>query len=221
MLVLLALLLVGVFEFGPQGQFGRVLDVLGLSRGTAVGDNAAVSAPAVSTAVGDSAAVSASAAGPCSAGATADSRGRREREADADGAHRRGLTGERHRPCVSRQRPDCCGRGGRDAGADGTRRTADATAPASLASRDRTTQSAAATAASTEPAAIAQPPATLAPPSTRSAQQHAARAPASPREVCGARTQFSLYRCMKTQCSQHRWTSHAQCKRLRATDSVD
>jgi hypothetical protein len=26
---------------------------------------------------------------------------------------------------------------------------------------------------------------------------------------------------MKTQCSQRRWASHAQCERLRTTDSVD
>ena len=38
MLVLLALLLIGGFEFGQEGQFGRVLDVLGVDRGTAVAD---------------------------------------------------------------------------------------------------------------------------------------------------------------------------------------
>ena len=70
------------------------------------------------------------------------------------------------------------------------------------------------------PPAIAQPPAPT-PPPTRLAQQHASRAPATPREVCGARTQFSLYRCMQAQCSQPRWASHAECERLRTTDSVD
>ena len=70
------------------------------------------------------------------------------------------------------------------------------------------------------PPAIAQPPAPT-PPPTRVAQQPASRAPATPREVCGVRTQFSLYRCMQTQCSQPRWASHAQCERLRTTDSVD
>ena len=70
------------------------------------------------------------------------------------------------------------------------------------------------------PPAIAQPP-TPTPPPTRGAQQPAFRAPAAPREVCGARTQFSLYRCMQAQCSQPRWASHAQCERLRTTDSVD
>jgi hypothetical protein len=94
---------------------------------------------------------------------------------------------------------------------------AGATAPASPASPDHATLAAAATAA---PAAVAQPPAPTSPP-TRVAQQHASRAPANPREACGARTQFSLYRCMQTQCSQRQWASHAQCERLRTTDSVD
>lgn len=43
----------------------------------------------------------------------------------------------------------------------------------------------------------------------------------SPREACGNRTPFSLYRCMQQQCAQPRWTAHAQCVRLRATDRVD
>jgi hypothetical protein len=43
----------------------------------------------------------------------------------------------------------------------------------------------------------------------------------NPRAACGTRTQFSLYRCMQAQCSQARWTDHAQCKHLRATDRVD
>ena len=90
-----------------------------------------------------------------------------------------------------------------------------ATAPP--ASPNRATLAAAATA---PPPEVAQPPAPT-PPPTRVAQQHASRAPASPREVCGVRTQFSLYRCMQMQCSQPRWTSHAQCERLRTTDSVD
>ncbi len=98
--------------------------------------------------------------------------------------------------------------------------TAGATAPASSASPNRATLAAAAIAATAEPAAVAQPPA-LAPPPTRVAQRHASRAPASPREACGPRTQFSLYRCMQMQCSQRRWASHAQCERLRTTDSVD
>ncbi len=43
----------------------------------------------------------------------------------------------------------------------------------------------------------------------------------SPREECGARTEFALYRCMRTECEQARWAKHAQCLRLRQTDSVE
>ena len=46
-LVLLALLLIGMHEFRQERQAGRVLDVLGISRGTGAGDSAAVSASAV------------------------------------------------------------------------------------------------------------------------------------------------------------------------------
>jgi hypothetical protein len=43
----------------------------------------------------------------------------------------------------------------------------------------------------------------------------------SPREICAGRTLFALYRCMQAQCAQRRWSSHAQCERLRKTDEVD
>lgn len=43
----------------------------------------------------------------------------------------------------------------------------------------------------------------------------------SPRAACGARTEFSLYRCMQQQCESRRWSSNAQCVRFRETDSVD
>ena len=52
-------------------------------------------------------------------------------------------------------------------------------------------------------------------------QQAVAQDPSGPREACVGRTQFALYRCMQTQCGQHRWAGHAQCERLRATDRVD
>lgn len=42
----------------------------------------------------------------------------------------------------------------------------------------------------------------------------------SPRQACGERTQFSLYRCMQRLCETSRWSSHPQCERLRQTDSV-
>jgi hypothetical protein len=47
------------------------------------------------------------------------------------------------------------------------------------------------------------------------------RAARSPREVCGDRTQFSLYQCMQTQCAKAVWSAHAQCVKLRRTDTVD
>lgn len=43
----------------------------------------------------------------------------------------------------------------------------------------------------------------------------------SPRAACGARTEFSLYRCMQQQCESRRWSSNAQCVRFRETDSVE
>jgi serine/threonine protein kinase len=88
---------------------------------------------------------------------------------------------------------------------------------ASPTSPDHATLTAAAT---VPPPAVAQPPSATSPP-TSVAQQHPSRAPASPRDVCGARTQFSLYRCMQVQCSQPQWAAHAQCERLLTTDSVD
>ena len=224
--VLLAMLLIGVFELRQEGRLGRVLDALGVSRGTAVGDNAAVSAPAVATDVGDSAAVSASAAGPAAPAPppiAADAASTKPMPTEPSAADSPASATVPVSPAgapiaadagVAKPAPT-------ESAATGSLAGATTTAPASPPNPDRTTQSAAATAPSTEPAAIAQPPATLTPPPMRSAQQHAARAPASPREACGVRTQFSLYRCMKTQCSQRRWASHAQCQRLRATDSVD
>ena len=43
----------------------------------------------------------------------------------------------------------------------------------------------------------------------------------SPREACGDRTHFSLYRCMQQQCAGATWARHPQCVRLKATDNVD
>jgi non-specific serine/threonine protein kinase len=61
----------------------------------------------------------------------------------------------------------------------------------------------------------------------RSAPQEARPAPAelpsepiSPREACGARSNFALYRCMTQQCQRDRFYSHPQCVRLRQTDEV-
>jgi non-specific serine/threonine protein kinase len=49
----------------------------------------------------------------------------------------------------------------------------------------------------------------------------AAPAPQGPREACGNRTQFSLYRCMQQQCEKAQWFMHPSCKRLRLRDEVD
>jgi non-specific serine/threonine protein kinase len=49
----------------------------------------------------------------------------------------------------------------------------------------------------------------------------AARASGSPREECGTRTEFALYRCMQSACAQPQWAAHAQCVRLRARDEVE
>ena len=45
--------------------------------------------------------------------------------------------------------------------------------------------------------------------------------PATPRALCGTRSNFSLYRCMQQQCSQPKWLEHPQCLHLKATDRVD
>jgi serine/threonine protein kinase len=204
-LALVALLLIGMYEFRQERQVGRVLDVLGISRGTGAGDSGAVSASAVGPAAPETPpiAADASAAKPMPAEPTA---------ADPSA----GATA----PAFPASAPIAADFGA--AKPMPTEPTAadspvGATAPASPASQNRATLAAAATAA---PAAVAQPPAPT-PPPTPVAQQQASRASANPREACGARTQFSLYRCMQMQCSQSRWASHAQCERLRTTDSVD
>lgn len=58
-----------------------------------------------------------------------------------------------------------------------------------------------------------------APPPRRTAAARPAVA-STPRAACGARTNFSLYYCMKTQCRQARFYSHPQCQRLRESDEV-
>jgi non-specific serine/threonine protein kinase len=207
-LVLLALLLIGVFELGQEGQLGRVLDAIGISRGTAVGDSAAVSAPAAGPAA------------PAPPPITADAASAKPMPTEPTAAD---SPASATAPASTASAPIVADAG--VAESVPTEPTASdsspgATAPASAASPSRTTPSTAATAAPPGPAAIAQSSTAL-PSPTRSAQQHAARSPGSPREACGPRTQFSLYRCMKMQCSQHRWASHAECQRLRTTDSVD
>ena len=71
--------------------------------------------------------------------------------------------------------------------------------------------------------ALATPLASEAPPSSAAAALVPQSPPkqGSPREFCAPRTQFALYRCMQTQCRHPRWSHHAECIRLRATDDVD
>lgn len=208
-LALLALLLVGMFEFGQERQFGHVLDVLRISRDTAVGDSAAVSAPAAGPVVTAPPAIVSDTANakPMPTEPTAlDSPASAIAPASPDSAPAVADVGLTKPAPTEPAAPDSL---------------AGASASAPSSSSNSATRSGAATAASAELAAIARPPVAITPSPTRSAQQPAARAAASPREACGPRTQFSLYRCMKMQCSQRRWASHAQCRRLRITDSVD
>ncbi len=209
MLVLLALLLIGMHAFHQERQVGRVLDALGISRGTDAGDSAAVSASAVGLAA------------PVTPPIAADAGAAKPMPTETVTA---GPATNATAPAPSPASATIAGDAGNKKPTPAETTAADsptgATAPASPASPNRATLATAVTAAPAEPAAVAQPPAVTRPP-TRVAQQHASRTPASPRKACGPRTQFSLYRCMQMQCSQRRWASHAQCKRLRTTDSVD
>ena len=224
-LVLLAMLTIGVYEFREERQVARVLDILGINLDTGAGDGATVSASAAGPAApmtppsrdagaakpvpteptaADSPAGATAPASPASAPIAADAGAAKPMSTEPTAADSpAGATA----PASPASTPIAA-----DAGAAKPMSTeptaadspAGATAPASHASPNRATQ----------------PPAPN-PPPMRVTQQHASPAPANPREACGARTQFSLYRCMQMQCSQRRWASHAQCEHLRVTDSVD
>lgn len=215
-LVLLTLLL-GVFEFGQEGQVGRVLDTLGISHGTSVEQSAAVSTPAVGPA--------AQAPPPM----VADAASQKPEPTEPSAADSVESTPSPASPAGAPTATDAGNANPTSTETTAAESAPSAAAPASPASSSSAplsaaapATSAAAPAASVAPPAIASPPpASVTPSPTHTAQHRATRAPLSPREACGARTQFSLYRCMKTQCSQRRWASHAQCQRLRITDSVD
>jgi len=68
-------------------------------------------------------------------------------------------------------------------------------------------------------APIAKPSPAIKP--AKSREPRAVAPSGSPREECGARTEFALYRCMRTECQQPRWQKDAQCQRLRETDTVE
>ena len=71
------------------------------------------------------------------------------------------------------------------------------------------------------PAPVARAPVPAPAPAPKSERRATAIPTTSPREQCGARTAFSLYRCMQQQCSQARWKGHPQCVRLKVTDTVE
>ncbi len=81
-----------------------------------------------------------------------------------------------------------------------------------------------AAAAATAPAAATAATAALSPPAPPAPKPNAVATgtpTAGPRQACGARSAFSLYRCMQQQCGLAKWRQHAQCLEFDATDSVD
>jgi serine/threonine protein kinase len=83
-------------------------------------------------------------------------------------------------------------------------------------------ESAASTATAAPQSSVSVPPSSVENPGDGAASTPAgSHNAASPREACGGRTEFALYRCMQTLCTQRQWTAHAQCDHLRATDRVD
>jgi len=226
---LLALLLVaGIYEFRQERQVARLLDVLGIGRGTSAGDSAAVSASGVGPAAP---ATPPFATDPATAKSTSpepaatDSPANAAAPAAPASATAPAAPANATAPASPADASAPASPASATAPAPATSATAPAppasdTAPASPAAANPATPATADTVAPAEPAAPAQPSAPS-PPPARTAQQGAPRAAASPRAACGARTEFALYRCMQTQCSQRRWASHPQCKRLRSNDNVN
>lgn len=83
---------------------------------------------------------------------------------------------------------------------------------------------------SAEESPVAEAPAEGAPPESSAMAEEAPsppplaevveKEPNNPRVLCGPRTQFSLYRCMKVACERPKYYAHAECKYLRVTDAV-
>jgi len=81
-----------------------------------------------------------------------------------------------------------------------------------------------------EEAAVAEAPAERSPPESPAVAEQAPSPPPpakvvkketdNPRVLCGPRTQFSLYRCMKEACERSKYFDHPECKYLRVTDEV-
>jgi hypothetical protein len=64
----------------------------------------------------------------------------------------------------------------------------------------------------------ATPPARA--PARRTTAAPASKAPATPRAVCGNRTNFSLVYCMQHQCLRPEYSAHPQCREFRRTGEV-
>jgi serine/threonine protein kinase len=69
--------------------------------------------------------------------------------------------------------------------------------------------------------AQAQPPAVPTLPAQQPAPTAERTKVSNPRELCGARTEFALYRCMQQQCERAQWARHPQCVRLKNSDLAD
>jgi non-specific serine/threonine protein kinase len=194
--IVVALLGIGVHEFGQEYRLGRVLDVLGIGPLDKAADstpNPAPAAPAPKPVPAPEARTSEPASpAPTPSTAVPEPPSSASAPATSEGASKE------------------------------TRSEAAVPAPPPPTLAPPTTTSPATTAppAATPPPAKKPAPA-RSPPPPRAAQPRAAPEPASPRAACGERTEFSLYRCMQRQCSQRQWASHPQCERLRRTDRVD
>ena len=237
MLALVALLLIGAYQFRQEPQVVRVLDELGLG-GTGTEKSATVSVSSKGPAA------------PVTPPMTADAGAAKSTSTEPTAANAPTSAATPASPVSAPVATDAGTAKSIPTGPTVANVPAGAAAPASSAgasvaadggaAKSTPTESTAANAPpgvtapapsarvapATPVASAAENPSTVAPtnstsPPTRVAQQQTARAPTSPRDVCGARTQFSLYRCMQTQCGQKRWASHPQCEHLRATDSVD
>ena len=92
--------------------------------------------------------------------------------------------------------------------------------PPPQSTQQSTAQPAAPQSAQAGGATAAAPPVRATPRSRSTPAVTTEQAAASPRSVCAPRTDFALYRCMQSQCQSPRWSSHAQCIRLRTSDQT-
>jgi serine/threonine protein kinase len=89
-----------------------------------------------------------------------------------------------------------------------------ASAPASASPSETTVAKVVVATAPPKPPAPAKATERETPPARRTS-------PDSPRQACGSRQQFALYRCMQQQCAMASWSKHAQCVRFKAADRVE